>query len=79
MSKLKTLAKQLKREFIKSASEMEVDELKEEQRELFNYREVTQDLPRHKLLDSDKARVIFAIDTMILHVGNEILIKEGRI
>ena len=79
MSKLKTLAKKLVKQFKKSASEMEVDELREEQKELFRYRDVLQDLPSRHLSDMDKARSLFKVDVMILEIGNQILKKEGRI
>ena len=78
-SKLAILAKKLVKQFKKSASEMEVDELREEQKELFRYRDVLQDLPSRHLSDMDKARSLFKVDVMILEIGNQILKKEGRI
>ena len=79
MSKLKSIAKKLVKQFQKSASEMEVDELKEERRELYYYREVTQNLPNHKLVESDKEKVIAIINDMIDTVNITILKKEGKI
>ena len=78
-SKLAILAKKLVKQFKKSASQMEVDELREEQKELFRYRDVLQDLPSRHLSDMDKARSLFKVDVMILEIGNQILKKEGRI
>jgi len=78
-SKLKALAKKLVKQFKKSASEMEVDELREEIRELFYYRNVTDNLKPYQIATSDKEKIVARISDMI-EVSNGILLKkEGRI
>ena len=79
MPKLLTLAKNLVKQFKKSASEMEVDELREEIKELFYYRDVTDNLKPCQIATSDKEKIVARINDMI-EVSNGILLKkEGRI
>jgi len=75
-SKLKTLAKKLVKQFKKSASEMEVDELREEIRELFYYRNVTDNLKPYQIARSDKEKIVARINDMI-EVSNGILLKKA--
>ncbi len=78
-SKLAILAKKLVKQFKKSASQMEVDELREEIRELFYYRDVTDNLKPYQLARADKEKIVAQINGMI-EVSNGILLKkEGRI
>lgn len=73
--KLKALAKKLIKQFQKSASELEVDELREEIRELFYYRDVTDNLKPYQIARADKEKVVARINDMI-ELSNEILIKR---
>lgn len=74
--KLKALAKKLIKQFQKSASELEVDELREEIRELFYYRDVTDNLKPHQIARADREKAVARINDMI-EVSNEILLKKA--